>query len=129
MEATVVDGNGTETGHIIVTTIGGRNGQPKQVDMWNFIFVNVSFLVKLSNGEITSDITPWNVSFWENWKVDSLSLLWCQYCCLFCCQEFWPLGRTCLVSLFYLSWNFANPFHLCAWGNGSQPLPDGMALN
>lgn len=31
MEATIVDGNGTETGHIIVTTIGGRNGQPKQV--------------------------------------------------------------------------------------------------
>lgn len=31
VEATVVDGNGTETGHIIVTTIGGRNGQPKQV--------------------------------------------------------------------------------------------------
>ncbi|KAF7154448.1 hypothetical protein RHSIM_Rhsim01G0117700 [Rhododendron simsii] len=30
MEATVVDGNGTETGYIIVTTIGGRNGQPKQ---------------------------------------------------------------------------------------------------
>jgi hypothetical protein len=27
----VVDGNGTETGHIIATTIGGRNGQPKQV--------------------------------------------------------------------------------------------------
>ncbi|GAB4841814.1 Glycogen synthase kinase-3 MsK-3 [Ancistrocladus abbreviatus] len=30
MEATVIDGNGTETGHIIVTKIGGRNGQPKQ---------------------------------------------------------------------------------------------------
>ncbi|KAF8408250.1 hypothetical protein HHK36_007398 [Tetracentron sinense] len=30
MEATVVDGNETETGHIIITTIGGRNGQPKQ---------------------------------------------------------------------------------------------------
>ncbi|KAE8679259.1 Shaggy-related protein kinase NtK-1 [Hibiscus syriacus] len=30
MEATFVDGNGTEKGHIIVTTIGGRNGQPKQ---------------------------------------------------------------------------------------------------
>nr|CAD1828601.1 unnamed protein product [Ananas comosus var. bracteatus] len=30
VEATVVDGNGTETGHIIVTTIGGRNGQPKK---------------------------------------------------------------------------------------------------
>lgn len=31
METAVVDGNGTETGHIIVTTIGGKNGQPKQV--------------------------------------------------------------------------------------------------
>ncbi|XP_058080794.1 shaggy-related protein kinase NtK-1-like isoform X2 [Magnolia sinica] len=30
METVVVNGNGTETGHIIVTTIGGRNGQPKQ---------------------------------------------------------------------------------------------------
>lgn len=30
MEATVIDGNGTETGHIITTTVGGRNGQPKQ---------------------------------------------------------------------------------------------------
>ncbi|KAF7804960.1 polygalacturonase [Senna tora] len=30
MEATVVDGNGTEAGHIIVTTIGGKNDQPKQ---------------------------------------------------------------------------------------------------
>ena len=30
MKATVVDGNGTEKGHIIVTTIGGKNGQPKQ---------------------------------------------------------------------------------------------------
>ncbi|XP_042457768.1 shaggy-related protein kinase gamma isoform X2 [Zingiber officinale] len=29
-EATVVDGNVTEAGHIIVTTIGGRNGEPKQ---------------------------------------------------------------------------------------------------
>ena len=26
MEATIVNGNVTETGHIIVTTIGGRNG-------------------------------------------------------------------------------------------------------
>ncbi|CAM6038958.1 unnamed protein product, partial [Sphagnum compactum] len=31
VEATVVDGNGTETGHIISTTIGGHNGQPKQI--------------------------------------------------------------------------------------------------
>ncbi|GJX42837.1 hypothetical protein Tco_0257827 [Tanacetum coccineum] len=33
MEATVVDGHGTETGHIIVTTIGDRNGQPKQLSL------------------------------------------------------------------------------------------------
>lgn len=37
--ATIVDGNGTEAGHIIVTTIGGRNGQPKQV------YHNLSVLV------------------------------------------------------------------------------------
>ncbi|KAK9076531.1 hypothetical protein SSX86_004865 [Deinandra increscens subsp. villosa] len=30
LEPAIVNGNGAETGHIIVTTIGGRNGQPKQ---------------------------------------------------------------------------------------------------
>ncbi|XP_058223819.1 shaggy-related protein kinase alpha-like [Rhododendron vialii] len=30
MEATIISGNGTETGQIIATTVGGRNGQPKQ---------------------------------------------------------------------------------------------------
>eukprot|EP00249_Psilotum_nudum_P008572 c21371_g1_i1 orf=262-1533(-) len=30
LETTVIDGNDTETGHIIVTTIAGPNGQPKQ---------------------------------------------------------------------------------------------------
>ncbi|KAK1284926.1 Shaggy-related protein kinase theta [Acorus calamus] len=30
-EAAVVSGNGTETGQIIATTIGGQNGQPKQI--------------------------------------------------------------------------------------------------
>ncbi|KAF5194146.1 Kinase family protein [Thalictrum thalictroides] len=30
MEATIVNGNETETGQIITTTIGGRNGEPKQ---------------------------------------------------------------------------------------------------
>jgi hypothetical protein len=41
IEATVVDGNGTETGHIIATTIGGRNGQPKQVviHLWNSVLM------------------------------------------------------------------------------------------
>eukprot|EP00249_Psilotum_nudum_P021599 c28168_g2_i1 orf=774-1865(+) len=29
-DATVVDGNGTETGHVIVTTVVGTNGKPKQ---------------------------------------------------------------------------------------------------
>ncbi|XAR54086.1 Non-specific serine/threonine protein kinase [Bertholletia excelsa] len=30
MEASYVNGNGTETGQIIATTLGGRNGEPKQ---------------------------------------------------------------------------------------------------
>ncbi|CAL9069546.1 shaggy-related protein kinase alpha-like isoform X2 [Musa acuminata AAA Group] len=30
VEATVINGKGTEAGHIIVTTINGKNGQPKQ---------------------------------------------------------------------------------------------------
>ena len=38
MDAAVVDGNGTETGHIIVTTIGGKNGQPKQVITFKISF-------------------------------------------------------------------------------------------
>jgi len=42
LEATVVDGNGTETGHIIATTIGGRNGQPKQV----YLHLELCILVK-----------------------------------------------------------------------------------
>ncbi len=33
----MVDGNGTETGQIISTTIGGRNGQPKQVCRLGFL--------------------------------------------------------------------------------------------
>ena len=31
VKATVLKGNGTETGHLITATIGGQNGQPKQV--------------------------------------------------------------------------------------------------
>ena len=30
MDATFINGSGTETGQIIATTVGGRNGQPKQ---------------------------------------------------------------------------------------------------
>ena len=41
IEAAIVDGNGTETGHIIVTTIGGKNGQPKQVH----IIVSLQLLI------------------------------------------------------------------------------------
>ena len=34
VEATVVSGNGTETGQIITTAIGGRDGQPKQTILY-----------------------------------------------------------------------------------------------
>lgn len=41
MEETIINGNGTETGHIIATTVGGQNGQPKQVTslLWFSAFV------------------------------------------------------------------------------------------
>lgn len=38
MSAPVIDGNDPVTGHIISTTIGGKNGEPKQVN----IHVNLS---------------------------------------------------------------------------------------
>lgn len=43
----MVDGNGTETGHIIVTTIGGKNGQPKQVSFCDFspLFGQLDYLI------------------------------------------------------------------------------------
>ncbi|GJW84815.1 shaggy-related protein kinase epsilon isoform X1 [Tanacetum coccineum] len=53
MEATVVDGHGTETGHIIVTTIGGRNGQPKQ------IFRSLAYIHAI--GVCHRDIKPQNL--------------------------------------------------------------------
>lgn len=31
MEPAMVNGNGTETGQVITTAIGGRDGQPKRV--------------------------------------------------------------------------------------------------
>lgn len=37
MSAAVVDGNGV-TGHIISTTIGGKNGEPKQVGLHIYFF-------------------------------------------------------------------------------------------
>lgn len=36
MSATVMEGNGQMTGHIISTTIGGKNGEPKQVRTEHF---------------------------------------------------------------------------------------------
>lgn len=45
MSARVVDGNDPVTGHIISTTIGGKNGEPKQV----MIFVNILYVYLLIN--------------------------------------------------------------------------------
>lgn len=39
MEATIISGNGTETGQIIATTVGGRNGQPKQVICFPSLYI------------------------------------------------------------------------------------------
>ena len=53
MEATIVNGNGTETGHIIVTTIGGKNGQPKQV--W-FLIHNFIWCISLYDIVLYCDV-------------------------------------------------------------------------
>lgn len=42
VEATIINGKGTETGHIIVTTTGGKNGQPKQVSVWCHIWLGLA---------------------------------------------------------------------------------------
>ena len=34
MSTAIVEGNGAVTGHIISTTIGGKNGEPKRVGNW-----------------------------------------------------------------------------------------------
>ncbi|CAK9161786.1 unnamed protein product [Ilex paraguariensis] len=59
MEATMVDGNGTETGHIIVTTIGGRNGQPKQ-EMYEVV---VGRSVANANLTHESDLQEMTISY------------------------------------------------------------------
>lgn len=43
MAAHVVDGNDPVTGHIISTTIGGKNGEPKQVWSRSAYFVSRAF--------------------------------------------------------------------------------------
>lgn len=45
VETAMLKGNGTETGQIIATTIGGRNGQPKQVILVPFIVLAFSSLI------------------------------------------------------------------------------------
>lgn len=60
METAVVNGNGTETGHIIVTTIGGRDGQPKQVHFAQFNNHSCNYLL---------------VKMWDE-GIDKLNMLW-----------------------------------------------------
>lgn len=48
MSAAVIEGNDPVTGHIISTTIGGKNGEPKQVRVGSFIFLECElFLLTL----------------------------------------------------------------------------------
>lgn len=42
-----MSGSGTEAGQIITTTVGGRNGQPKQVI---FLFIYIAFDLVLIKG-------------------------------------------------------------------------------
>lgn len=43
MSATLIAGNDAVAGHIISTTIGGKNGEPKQVGIDNLLCLFVAF--------------------------------------------------------------------------------------
>lgn len=43
METTIVNGSGTETGQVITTTVGGRDGKPKQVIQLTFLLIAIVF--------------------------------------------------------------------------------------
>jgi hypothetical protein len=44
VQVTNINGKGAETGHIIVTTTGGRNGQPKLVISWYNVVISEQML-------------------------------------------------------------------------------------
>jgi len=48
VETAILKGNGTETGQIIATTIGGRNGQPKQVIQFPLPILALHILIAFS---------------------------------------------------------------------------------
>lgn len=57
MSAAAVEGNGAVTGHIISTTIGGKNGEPKRVCTW---YMSVSLvLIRL---EIQFFVISWFIN-------------------------------------------------------------------
>lgn len=51
MSTTVIEGNDAVTGHIISTTIGGKNGEPKQVRAFAYppFLLEFQCLVKLNS--------------------------------------------------------------------------------
>lgn len=49
MSATVIEGNDAVTGHIISTTIGGKNGEPKQVGCALTLFLYFKFQLVVEN--------------------------------------------------------------------------------
>ncbi|CAI0552013.1 unnamed protein product [Linum tenue] len=82
MEATVVDGNGTETGHIIVTTIGGRNGQPKQtlvsyfkLILFSYLTIELSQAKCLENGETVAIKKVLQDKRYKNRELQTMRLL------------------------------------------------------
>ena len=64
MNARVADGNDPVTGHIISTTIGGKNGEPKQVIILGdtFLFTFLFFMVVLSYTVFM--IWCWRINIW-----------------------------------------------------------------
>ncbi|XP_058725837.1 glycogen synthase kinase-3 homolog MsK-3-like [Vicia villosa] len=104
MEATAVDsGNGTETGHIIVTTIGGKNGQPKQTIsyMAERLIGHVSFGVVfqdkcLETGETVAIKKVLQDKRYKNQELHQYTLILCSVLCFLEMHEYtWILCSLC----------------------------------
>lgn len=109
MEATVVNGSGTEAGQIIATTIAGRNGQPKQVT-WFLLSLHFLSAVLFSclSIEIEVGIFKKNVYFSpSSGPCDYLRslLLW-----FFFLLAPLPPSCSCLLGRFYFFWFFLDAF-------------------
>lgn len=59
-EPDIIDGVGAETGHVIRTTIGGRNGNSKQVERGSTCRIQILYAYVITIGDLRNvHVLPW----------------------------------------------------------------------